>query len=497
MKKFPIILISVICFLLGLKAFSLENPISINGHSIKQLSINTDPDTPTVGEDIDVFELNFTLRSKTGVSKSRIKVFINNIPLSISSNEITLVKVENSDEDVEVYDVEIKLGGIILPRSNNEIIVQYLLSSISPTSIQAQASVAKGAKGGNNNGNGSGGNVPGTGTGNGNLGNGVSLVQAPRLITMILENVSLDSNGDSTVINDPTVSTELQYFRLTIDHDQRLLDVVTEDTYNAATNPVIKRLKIYRIDPNNKNDKVEVTDSFIFSLDEESVALPSNSIIKKQILETVYISDGQLIKERQNLQFVIDLTNFYNNSGVVLESNIITSDKDTIKIKAQELEITDANLSEPINFSATSSSKKKITYTGNSVLSGSFSSSNGTLSTVDSVDFFLTENGKKKTPKIQGKSKNHNLPLKVFDTNGSSTVTNSTFSIPVSFSVSGSNRQFQSGGFYDPTLPKFFKIPFSITTKTTDDLDLILFGTFKESVNAIFDAPLVVNGSSL
>lgn len=501
MKKTFIILAFLTSFLIGLKVNSATTPISLNGHSIRKVNVITDPDTVYVGKSSDL-TIKFVLRSKTGISKTRVKLFVNNGSVSLSGNVLELENITDDtdlEENVETYAGTISLKDFTFGRTTNEIKLQYLLSSITPNSVLAQAGKSKTAiSSGNNGGNSNGGSGGNGGGGTGGTNNG-SFSIAPRLVSIFVEAIDFTDNSNGTVINEPVVSTNEQSIRLTVNHDQRLLDTVNGDTFNAATNPVLKNLKIYKIDPNNKKDKEEISDSFVFSLEEASTKISSSATTKngQPLLETVYLSNGKVLKERQNLQFVIDLDNFYARSGVKLESNLITTDRDTIKIKAQELEITDSSLTEPINFSASSSSKKKTIYTANSVLSGSFSSSNGTPSTVDSVDFFLTTKGKKTTPKIQGKNKNHNLALKVFDTNGSSSVSSSSFTIPVSFSVSGSNSQFKSGGFYDSTLDKKFKIPFSITTKTADDLDLILFGTFNESVNAIFDAPVVVNGSSL
>lgn len=502
MKKTFIILAFLTSFLFGLKVNSTTTPISLNGHSIRKVNVITDPSTVYVGKASDL-TIKFVLRSKTGISKTRIKLFVNNGSVSLSGNVLELENItddQDIEDNVETYNATISLQDFTFGRTTNEIKLQYLLSSITPNSVLAQAGKSKAAisSGNNNGGNGSGGTGSNGSGGSGGTNNG-SFTIAPRLVSIFVEAVNFTDNSNGTVINEPVVSTDEQSIRLTVNHDQRLLDVVNGDTFNATTNPVLKNLKIYKIDPNNKKDKEEISDSFVFSLEEASTKITSSATTKngQPLLETVYLSNGKLLKERQNLQFVIDLDNFYARSGVKLETNLITTDRDTIKIKAQELEITDSSLTEPINFSASSSTKKKTTYTGSSVLSGSFNSSNGTPSTVDSVDFFLTTKGKKTTPKIQGKNKNHNLPLKVFDTNGSSSVSSSTFTIPVNFSVTGTNGQFKSGGFYDPALDKKFKIPFSITTKTADDLDLILFGTFNESVNAIFDSPIVVNGSSL
>ncbi len=500
MKKTFIILAFLSSFLIGLKVNSATTPISLNGHSIRKVNVITDPSTVYVGKSSDL-TIKFVLRSKTGISKTRVKLFVNNGSVSLSGNVLELENITDDtdlEENVETYAGTISLKDFTFGRTTNEIKLQYLLSSITSNSVLAQAGKSKTAiSSGNNGGNGNGGSG-GNGSGGGGN-NGGSFSIAPRLVSIFIEAIDFTDNSNGTVINEPVVSTEEQFLKLTVDHDQRILDVVNGDTFNAATNPVLKNLKIYKIDPNNKKDKEEISADFVFSLAEASTKISSTSTTAngQPLLETVYLSNGKFLKERQNLQFVIDLDNFYARSGVKLEDNLITTDRDTIKIKAQELEITDSSLTEPINFSATSSSKKKITYTASSVLGGSFSSSNGTPSTVDSVDFFLTTKGKKATPKIQGKNKNHNLALKVFDTNGSSSVSSGNFTIPVSFSVSESNGQFKSGGFYDPALDKKFKIPFSITTKTADDLDLILFGTFNESVNAIFDAPVVVNGSSL
>lgn len=497
MKKTFIILAFLTSFLVGLKAFSAAEPISKNGHSIRKLTLETDPQHPVANEDVNL-TIKFILRSRTGISRTRVKLFINNGSETLSGENFTLTPntdIENDDEKLEIYDGEITIKNSNFSRASNEFKLQYLLSSITPSSVLAQASVSKSIRGGSNNsGNGNGGN--GGGGANGNNGNGFSV--DPRLVSMFIEAVDFTENANGTVINTPVVSTNEQFFRLTVQQDQRLLDTVTEDTFNAFTNPVLKNLKIYKIDPNNPNEKIDITNGFTFSLEEESVSTTGTSSSDDQpLLETVYLSNGMVLKERQNLRFVIDLDNFYARSGVILEDNLITSDRDTIKIKAQESEVTDISLSEPITFNVSSSTKKNLTYTSNTVnLTGSFFSDNGSPSTIESVDFYLTKKGNKKTPKISAK-KNHNLALKVFDTNGSSTVTSSNFTVPVSFNVTGSNGRFKSGGFYDPTRLKNFKIPFSITAKTDDDLDFILTGTLDQDSNAVFNAPVVVNGSSL
>lgn len=460
--------------------------IAINGHSIRKLKITSDPKKPIAGVATELLTVAFTLRSRSGISTSRIKVLINNGSVSLSSNNFTTferIAVDDNndnveDENVEAYLVEIKKEGLIFLKTENLIKVQYLLSSITPNSVQAQEEKQFFIRPSNNN---SGGGNSGGGSGGGNNGNGNgSFAEIPRLITLNLE----VDNGETMVSN------ENKIFRLTIDQDQRLLDTVTSDTFNAKTNPVLKNLTITRIDPDTKKKIGKVTDDFEFSLEQGSVAV-TDSVSNGQILRTIYTSN-QVIRERQNLKFVINLRKFYENSGVKLEDNIVTFDKDTIKITAQEINGTNLAVDDPINFSLISSGKSKVNYQSDEFnLSGDFSLENGGIASVSTVNFYVEAKKNKLTkPKIKGSKK---ISIKPKLTESGTNFTNSggssyTLTMPLQMSISSSKANLNKGGFFDSAVTKTVTIPFSIIGKSTDNLDILLKGTFEGSPTLNFEA---------
>lgn len=484
------ILISVVLFALclyGLKVYSAD-PITTTGHSIKQLKVVTQPKAPRVGNTVDSLTLTFKLKSTTGISKNRIKVLVNDQALSIDGTNITLTKsTDNDDEDVDVYNVEIKLLGLTFSQTSNEIKVQYLLSSISPETIKAQNSITLVIQSSGNSGSGNGGSGSGNGgSGSGSGGNNGGVHQAPRLITMLAEVV----NGDGAV------SSTAQNIRLTIDHDQRLLDIVTEDGFNPKTNIALKKLKITKVDPNDTDDKTDVSDDFVFNLETESVKIDSAAVSKNgQMLRTIYISNGVILNEIAKLKFKIDLTQFYTNSGLDLEDDLITIAKDNILIEGDTAEnFAQPSLDDPIVFTLTKTKNGKVTYTSNTTdLRASFTNDNGGIASIRSTKFIRTNSsGSQIKPSILGKNKNHKLRLNI--NNGSPSVTQigngntSTVTVPVTFTINSTKKELKSGGFFDSTSNKTITIPFMFIGKTTDNLDVLLENTYSEASAVIFNS---------
>lgn len=472
MPLFRIFISTLLCFQLLIPLVASAENISINGHKISNLNIKSTPTRPAIGKDANL-DITFKLKSKTGIAKNRIKVLINNGSAAIDPN---LEQLATEEDNVEVYNVTVAIDSIQFTKATNLIKVQYLLSSINSSSVQAEMSKNFAARESNNNSGGGNGGGNGGGTGNGDDG----FRQTPRLV-----NISVDVlNGDTMV------STEAKTLELTVDHDQRLLDEVTNDFFNANTNPVLKNLKITQIDPDTKEEIGEVTENFEFALKEESVNV-ENTVGNGQILRTIYTTE-QNFTERQNLKFVVNLTKFYENSEVQLEDDIITIDRDTIKITAQEINGDNLDVNGPINFNLISSSKKQLNYQSDEFdLTGTFTLENGGIASISAVNFYQTGKGSTLVkPKIKGTKK---IILKPNLTESNTSFSNSggtsyLLTMPLQMTVKTTNSNLNKGGFLNSTVTKTLTIPFSIVGKTTDDLDIVLKGKFTGSPDLVFEA---------
>ncbi len=457
------------------------------GHSITSLNIKTSPATPVVGEAVDTLTIKFNLLAQSGIDASRIKIFFGNGTSAFATSARDFTITPNINHPDTRAAVTYRTEGVTFSETSTKVKVAYCLTSFNCSDPLTTASINKAANGSSTGGSGSGSTGGGT---NGSTSNG-SVTQVPHVFYLDIDEVT---NGDSGV-----VSLEPKQFRLTIEHDKNYLDAVTEDSFNADTNPILSNLIITSTNTYTA-EKTKVTDDYSFSLDAASI----ESTARAGFLITTYISDSKIIKTGQKLKFNVNLEkNFFEKFDINVTNGAIVKDHAFITIKP--LTGTMSNIAidpSSISFSNNGKSKGKTNYVSETVNINADLDSDDTASTVSSVDFFrLNTNNQKIKPKLSINS-NKVLNIKPSLSSEANVTTNSGVSsvtIPVNLGASAKESVLVKQGFNDSSKTKTLKIPLTLTTNTINGLDLIFTGTLNSPVDTSFETTSTaeVNGDSL
>jgi len=490
MKALKPIFISLILALFLGTGFVLAK----NGHKITNMTVVTDPTKPEKGTPVDTLTVDFKLKSSTGISDDRIKLYVNSTPVTLSSENITIDRLTDEDDTVnglEFANITIEKPEVNFGRIDNNLEVLYLITAISTDPPQARKSKTVTAKDSTANSSNSGGSNSGgsnSGSSNGGGSNGDTVTITPRLFRLIVTDV----NGDGIVSSSP------RQFKITAYHDERIIASVDKNGYNAITHPIISNLKIYEQNVNDKSEKTLVTDDFSFSLEGNGSESSSQYDSISNELKTVFISDEMTITDRKNLLFKLNLNKLVENSGVKLEDNIIVKQTVKHKITAQELDFNTLTIVENgMDFNITSNKKKKYFYDSDSfTITGTF---NGTesVSSIDEIEYLINsskpklKNSLKKSKKLSATGSNGGTASISGTVNGGYTVT-----IPTILSTKSTISSLRQKGFTNSTIDKEMKIPVTLITKTSNGLDLIVNGTVLMDNTLIFNLP-DANGSSL
>jgi hypothetical protein len=450
----------ILALILGIKSVYANND-----HRITQLKIETDPTKPVKNRPVNKLSVKFKLQSSTGIDRSRVLLLLNNSTVDLNEGlEIERLDNEfNPDKGLEFANITIDKPEIVFNKDSNKLELLYLISAINKESPLVKRSfIVESRAGSESNNNNDDDNENDSGSNEAAL--------TPRLIRILVSQI----NGDSMV------SEAARRFRLTVFHDESVLAKVNKDNFNAITNPILNNLKIISRNPSNPKERTEITNKFSFSLDGNgSVSSSQYASIKNQ-QRTVFISNEQIIKEKQDLVFRINLQKFINRLGVNVDDSVIKNDRTIIKISELKSNFKTIKINTPdeIQFTSNAKQKNKFIFNSETIFINGVLEGGPKISTVNNVSFQrIRPNGTKRNPLIKIAKKRHGMKINLAgSTSFSSSGDEQNIIIPSSFRVVAGQKVLRSKRLDNSELLKKLDIPITVLAKTKNGLEMSISG---------------------
>ncbi len=239
--------------------------------------------------------------------------------------------VIDPDAGTETADVKIESFNQVFNKVSNDLTLQYLISKDTIENPRAQKTIS---------------NIKATPT----------------------ENIDINGNTTATNIINLSIEDSLEtqktsgtdrFIRIIARHDKRVIPEITSENFNFITNPITKNIKVKKI---QGKTRVNLTDSFSFSLEAPSIVLSDN------LLQTVFATNSFQALEKQELEFKINLKSFYEGTGLNLGSEVISFDKESIKFLSSTAVISSSSLSDALIFNTLSSKGAKHSLSSDDVI---------------------------------------------------------------------------------------------------------------------------------
>ncbi|MCE2928403.1 MAG: hypothetical protein LW817_02090 [Candidatus Caenarcaniphilales bacterium] len=464
-------------YILLIFGFLLINPSladGLSGHSIKNLSVTSDPSNLSSGDQAKL-NISFRLRSTTGVDVNRIKVFADTTSITPATSNITLTSV-SSDANSQTYDVKILIDNLSIGDKDINLKIEYWLtrSNGNPPMASEKVLLDVQSSSGNNN-NGSGSNN-GSGNSNGGTSNG-----SVTLINKIID-ISVEVFNGSTT--ESFVSTSPRKLLLTAKHDLNVIDYITKNNFNAATDIILSNLKI-KATNFFSGDKKQL--DYDFSVYQDSVLDSSNP----KYLITKFITDELVFTDAEQIKFSIDLNDFIEKTQLKINGSYLASDAYTYTFKAltanlNTLAISDSN----IEFNSTGLTRKSLNLASETVNFTSNIKAADSLFNGEVLEIKYQGKFNRKTRKalLQVGKKKFTLKPSLASAASFSSATNGTnLTLPISFTLKANQKMLQKT--FNGSTASTLTVPFFIHAKTAQDLDYRLRGLFIDSTNVLINFP--------
>jgi hypothetical protein len=404
--------------------------------------------------------LTFKLRSVSGFTRSRLDVEIGDLTFTdtSSSGVDEDFDIQISEADSNLADITIRLKDIqIASNALAKGTVNYYLTEARTNALVSQDFSFK------------------LSSADSNEKFNTKLADKKQLVVIKAE--------DSSKLASKQVSTSPKTFLINIYHDSDLIPGVEKDLFDPTKAPLVKALKVFRL---KDSVRTEITDELSFTPTVDTTASTASGK-NLTILETSELT----IKDIQQLQFKIDMTNFLNSnsSSAVIPEAAIKDDRwdldiDGIPVAATDIQSSVSSLiflpvldSDPLRFSLIAKDTIPVTATVSSALN----------LTDDIKNIGFTRAGfSYKTLKSNG--------IFLFDAESSASeasVNSGNLNFTVNMTLDRDrNALISKREIYQKNVARTLELPFYVITKDSNGLDVDISGTLKKTVSlSLLDSP--------
>jgi hypothetical protein len=452
------LVISQLFFLIGF--FSCQNPVSALDSRYTISSLKAKEIGFTSFDKTFDLTLTFKLRSVSGFTRSRLDVEIGDLTFTdtSSSGVDEDFDIQISEADSNLADITIRLKDIqIASNALAKGTVNYYLTEARTNALVSQDFSFK------------------LSSADSNEKFNTKLADKKQLVVIKAE--------DSSELASKQVSATPKAFLINIYHDSDLIPGVEKDLFDPTKAPLVKALKVFRL---KDSVRTEITDELSFTPTVDTTASTASGK-NLTILETSELT----IKDIQQLQFKIDMTNFLNSnsSNAVIPEGAIKDDRwdldiDGIPVAATDIQSSISALiflpvldSDPLRFSLIAKDTIPVTAKVSSALN--------LADDIKKIDF--TQAGfRYKTLKANG--------LFLFDAKSSASeasVNSGNLNFTVNMTLDRDrNALISKREIYQKNVARTLELPFNVITKDSNGLDVDINGTLKKTVSlSLLDSP--------
>ncbi|MEB3315368.1 MAG: hypothetical protein VKK32_04060 [Candidatus Melainabacteria bacterium] len=468
------LVISQFFFMIGF--FSYQNPLSALDSRYIISSLKAKETGFTSFDKSFDLTLTFKLRSVSGFARSRLDVKIGDLAFTDtpSSGIGEDFDIQISEADSNLADVTIKLKDIqIASNALAKGTVNYYLTEARTNALVSQDFTFKlSSTDSNSGGSANGGKTPeeiATEKFN------TKLADKKQLVVIKVE--------DSSELASEQVSTIPKTFLINIYHDSDLIPGVEKDLFDPTKTPLVKALKVFRL---KDSVRTEITDELSFTPTVDTAASTASG---KNL--TILKTSELTIKDIQQLQFKIDMTNFLNSniSSAVIPEKAIKDDRWDLDIGGIPLEATDiqSSISSLIFLPVLDSDPSRFNLIAKDTipLTVRLSTDLNLINNIRKIDF--TQAGfRYKTLKAND--------IFLFDAKPSvnqASINSGNLNFTVDMTLdSERNALISKREIYQKNVAKTLELPFNVIIKDSNGLDVDINGTLKKTIKlSLLDSP--------
>lgn len=466
-------------FMIGF--FSYQNPLSALDSRYIISSLKAKETGFTSFDKTFDLTLTFKLRSVSGFARSRLDVKIGDLTFTdtSSSGVDEDFDIQISETDSNLANVTIKLKDIqVASNALAKGTINYYLTEARTNALVSQDFTFKLSSTDSNSG-GSASNGPA------NTGKTPEEIATEKFNTKLANKKQLVviKVKDMSEVASGQVSTTPKTFLINIYHDSDLIPGVEKDFFDPTKAPLVKALKVFRL---KGSVRTEISDELSFT---PTVNTTASTASGKNL--TVLETSELTIKDIQQLQFKVDMTNFLNsnNSNTVIPEKAIKDDRWDLDIGAIPVEATDIQSSissfiflpvldsDPLRFSLITKDTISLTVRLLTDLN--------LINNIRKIDF--TQAGfRYKTLKVKG--------IFLFDAKSSvseASINSENLNFTVNMTLDRErNALISQREIYKKNVAKTLELPFNVLTKDNNGLDVDISGTLKKTVSlSLLDSP--------
>ena len=473
------LVISQLFFLISF--FSCRNPVSALDPRYTISSLKAKETGFTSFDKTFDLTLTFKLRSVSGFTRSRLDVKIEDLTFTdtSSSGVDEDFDIQISEADSNLADVTIKLKDIqIASNALAKGTVNYYLTEARTNALVSQnftfklSSTDSNSGGSANDGSGNGGKTP-------------EEVATEKFNTKLADKKQLVviKVQDASELASEQVSTTPKTFLINIYHDSDLIPGVEKDLFDPTKAPLVKALKVFRL---KDAVRTEITDELSFT---PTVDTASSTASGKNL--TILETSELTLKDIQQLQFKIDMTNFLNSnsSNAVIPEDATKDDRwdldiGGIPVTATDIQSSVSSLvflpvldSDPLSFNLIAKDTIPVTAKVSNALN--------LMGDIRKIDF--TRAGfSYKTLKANG--------IFLFDAESSASeasLNSGNLNLTVNMTLDRErNALISKREIYQKNVARTLELPFNVITKDSNGLDVDISGTLKKTVSlSLLDSP--------
>jgi|688.fasta_scaffold00848_21 hypothetical protein len=468
------LLISQLFFLIGF--FSYQNPLSALDSRYIISSLKAKETGFTSFDKSFDLTLTFKLRSVTGFARSRLDVKIGDQAFTDtpSSGIHEDFDIQISEADSNLADVTIKLKDIqIASNALAKGTVNYYLTQARTNALVSQDFTFKLSSTDSNSG------------GSANDGKtpeevairkfNIKLANEKQLVVIKVE--------DASTVANKQVSITPKTFLISIYHDSDLIPGVEKDLFDPTKAPLVKALKVFRL---KDSVRTEITDELSFTPIVDTAASTASG---KNL--TILKTNELTIKDIQQLQFKIDMTNFLNANSfsAVIPEKAIKDDRWDLDIGGIPVEATDiqSSISSLIFLPVLGSDPSRLNLIAKDIipLTVRLSTDLNLINNIRKIDF--TQAGfRYKTLKAKGI-----FPFDAKPSANQASLNSGNLNFTVNMTLdSERNALISQREIYQKSVAKTLELPFNVIIKDSNGLDVDINGTLKKTVSlSILDSP--------
>jgi hypothetical protein len=468
------LVISQFFFLIGF--FSCQNPVSALDSRYRIRSLKAKETGFTSFDKTFDLTLTFKLRSVSGFTRSRLDVRIGDLTFTDTSRSGV-----DEDFDIQISEVDSNLADVTIELKNIQIAsdalakgtVNYYLTEARTNALVSQDFTFKLSTTDTNSG------------GSANNGKTPEEIATEKFNTKLANKKQLVviKVKDASEVASEQVSATPKTFLINIYHDSDLIPGVEKDLFDPTKAPLVKALKVFRL---KDSVRTEITDELSFTPTVNTAASTASGK-NLTILETSELT----IKDIQQLQFKIDMTNFLNSnsSNAVIPEKAIKDDRwdldiGGIMVEAIDIQSSISSLiflpvldSDPLRFSLITKDAIPVT--------AKLANALNLTDDIRKIDF--TRAGfSYKTLKAKG--------IFLFDAKSSvseASLNSGNLNFTVNMTLDRErNALISQREIYQKNVAKTLELPFNVITKDSNGLDVDISGTLKKVMSVSFlDSP--------